>query len=222
MRVVGFYEEVGNPADDSQLYVSNSYFKELFPNKTYAMFVAEVDTTDIDKVVENVEKKLRKSRGLDEGEEDFYVQSYDELIKSFGMALNIIIGFVFLIAFISVVVSAVNTANTMITSVLERYKEIGILKAIGATNAEVFGIFLFESSFLGLLSGVIGVGIGWLLSSSAGAALDGMGWGFLAPHFEPVLFIGLISFAVVTGAISGAVPAYKASRINTVDALRYE
>jgi len=222
MKVVGFLEEVGNPADDSQIYTTNKYFEELFPNKTYAMLVAQVDTTDISRVVENIEKKLRKERGLDKGQEDFFVQSYDELIESFGMALNIIIGFVFLIAFISIVVSAVNTANTMITSVLERYKEIGILKAIGATNAEVFGIFLFESSFLGLISGVVGVGVGWLISDALGTLLEKFGWSFLAPHFTPSLFIGLILFAVITGAISGAIPAYKASRINTVDALRYE
>ncbi|MCK5607224.1 ABC transporter permease, partial [Candidatus Pacearchaeota archaeon] len=222
MKVVGFLEEIGSPPDDSQIYTTNEYFEELFPNKTYGILVANVDVTDIDKVVENVEKKLRKERGLDEGQEDFFVQSYDDLIESFGMAMNIIIGFVFLIAFISVLVSAVNTANTMITSVLERYKEIGILKAIGAKNSEVFGIFLFESSFLGLVSGLIGVLVGWGLSSIAGTMLAEMGWAFLSPAFPSVLFWGLILFAVVTGAISGAIPAYKASIINTVDALRYE
>jgi len=222
MKVVGFYEEVGNPSDDSQIYTNNDYFEELFPNKTYGMLVAQVDTSDISKVVENIEKKLRKSRGLDEGKEDFFVQSFDDMIESFGMALNIIIGFIFLIAFISVIVSAVNTANTMITSVLERYKEIGVLKAIGARNVEVFGIFLFESSFLGLVSGILGVGIGWLISDAAGKLLASLGWGFLSPAFPTSLFVGLIVFALVTGAISGAAPAYKASRINTVDALRYE
>jgi len=222
MKVVGFMEEIGNPSDDSQIYTTNEYFEELFPNNTYSMIVAKVDTTDISRVVENVEKKLRKSRDLDEGKEDFFVQSFDDMIESFSVALNIIIGFVFLIAFISVIVSAVNTASTMITSVLERYKEIGILKAIGATNSEVFGIFLFESSFLGFVSGVIGVSVGWVLSYFSGELLDSLGWGFLSPYFPYSLFIGLILFAVVTGAISGAAPAYKASKINTVDALRYE
>lgn len=226
MKVVGFYEEIGTPPDDSQIYTTSDYFEELFPNKTYGMIVAKVDATDISKVVENIEKKLRKFRGLEEGKEDFFVQSFDDMIESFGMALNIIIGFVFLIAFISVLVSAVNTANTMITSVLERYREIGILKAIGAKNSEIFGIFLFESSFLGFISGVIGVVVGWFISNTIGGLLDSWDWGFLSPSYSLFysndVFIYLILFAVITGAISGAVPAYKASRINTVDALRYE
>jgi len=222
MKVVGFFEEIGNPSDDSQIYTTNEYFEEMFPDKTYGTIVAKVDISDIDKVVLNVEKKLRKSRDVDEGKEDFFVQSFDDMVESFGMALNIIIGFVFLIAFISIIVSAVNTANTMITSVLERYKEIGILKAIGATNTEVFGIFLFESSFLGLVSGVIGVLVGWGLSYVSGEFLNSMGWGFLSPYFPMWLFVGLILFSIITGAVSGAIPAYNASKINTVDALRYE
>jgi len=177
---------------------------------------------NIDKVVENVEKNLRKERGLDEGKEDFFVQSFQDMIDSFGMALNMIIGFVVLIALISVVVSAVNTANTMITSVLERIKEIGIIKSIGGRNSEVFKIFLFESAFLGFVSGAIGVFLGWLISYIGGIILDNLGWGFLSPHFSIWLFAGCILFATLTGAISGVIPAVRASKINPVDALRYE
>ena len=222
MKVVGFFEPIGNPADDSQMYITLDYFEELFPNKTYAEIVAKVDVTNIDKVVENVEKKLRKSRGLEEGKEDFFVQSFNDLFESFSSVLNIIIGFVVLIALISVLVSAINTANTMITSVLERYKEIGVLKAIGARNSNIFGIFLFESSFLGLVAGILGVLLGWGFSSLAGSLLVNLGWGFLSPYFSKELFIGCILFATLTGAISGVIPAIKASKINIVNALRYE
>jgi putative ABC transport system permease protein len=165
---------------------------------------------------------LRKERDLDEGKEDFSVQSFADLLESFSVALNMVIGFIVLIAFISVVVSAVNTANTMITSVLERVKEIGIIKSIGARNSTVFGIFLFESGFLGLIAGVVGVLLGWGASALGGKILADLGWGFLAPAFPIELFVGLIAFATVTGAVSGVVPAMKASKINIVDALRYE
>ena len=83
-----------------------------------------------------------QNRNLEEGKEDFTVQSFDDLLEDFSNALDLIIGFVVLIAFISVIVSTINTANTMITSVLERYKEIGILKAVGAKNSEIFKIYL--------------------------------------------------------------------------------
>ena len=110
----------------------------------------------------------------------------------------------------------------MITSVLERYKEIGVLKAIGAKNSEIFGIFLFESSFLGFVAGALGVLFGWFLTSSIASVLEGLGWGFLSPYYSVELFAGCVLFAVVTGVISGVVPAIRASKINTVDALRYE
>ena len=223
LKIVGFMESVGNHQDDAQLYTTNDYFLELFPEKeSYAEIVARVDLENIDRVSDDVEKNLRKSRGLDKGKEDFFVQSFEDMIESFSGALNVIIGFVILIALISVLVSAVNTANTMITSVLERYKEIGILKAIGARNSEIFFIFLFESAFLGFVAGVLGVLFGWVVAVSLGAILTSLGWGFLQPYYNFWLFVGCVMFAVLTGAISGAIPALRASRINPVEALRYE
>ena len=223
IRIIGFLESIGNPQDDSQIYVTNDYFLELFPDEdSYAQIVARVDLDNIKKVIENVEKALRKHRGFDKGKEDFYVQSFEDMIESFSGALNIIVGFVILIALISVLVSAINTANTMITSVLERYKEIGILKAIGARNSEIFKIFLFESSFLGFVAGALGVLLGWIITLIASSILDSLGWGFLSPYYSFTIFLGCIVFATLTGAISGAIPAIRASRINPVDALRYE
>jgi len=224
MRIVGFYDPVGNLRDDSNIYVVNDVINDLYPNEenSYGWIAGRVDPDNVDWVVENVERSLRKSRNLEEGKEDFFVQSFSDLVESYAGAMNIIIGFVILIALISIVVSAVNTANTMITSVIERTKEIGVIKSIGGTNGEVFGIFLFESAFLGLISGLIGVLLGWSAAYLGGVILDDLGWGFLAPVFPSYLFVGLILFAVLTGAISGAIPAWRASKTNIVDALRYE
>lgn len=224
VKIIGFYEEVGNPQDDAQIYVTNEFMEELYPDEelNYNWIVAEVDVDNIDKVIENVEKSLRKERGLDEGKEDFYVQSYADMMETYTSILNMVIGFIIAIALISVLVSGVNTANTMITSVIERKKEIGIMKSIGSRNSNILGIFLFESSFLGFVAGVVGCIIGGLLSFAGGRILDNLGYGFLQPAFPPILFIGCILFATLTGAISGAAPAYRASRVNPVDALRYE
>ena len=224
LRVIGFFEPVGNPQDDSQVYVINDMVDKLYntTENSYAMIVAKVDSANIDKTVFNVEKGLRQKRNLDEGKEDFFVQSFADMIDSYSGALDVVIGFIILIALISVLVSAVNTANTMISSVLERFQEIGVLKAIGAKNSEIFKIFFFESGFLGFVAGVIGVLIGWGLSALGGNILMNLGWGFLQPHFSPILFVGCIVFATATGAISGVIPAWRASKINAVDALRYE
>ena len=228
LRIVGFYEKIGNPQDDSNIYITNDFADSVLrevgstAELNYGMIIARVDKENIEEIAERVEKSLRQERDLDKGKEDFTVQSYADLLESFTVVLDIIIGFIILIAFISVVVSAVNTANTMITSVLERFKEIGVLKSIGARNSEIFNIFLFESGFLGFVAGVIGVLVGWGASNFAAGVLDNAGYGFLSPHYSWFLFVGLILFATLTGAISGMMPAWRASKINAVDALRYE
>jgi putative ABC transport system permease protein len=224
VKVIGFYGAVGNPADDAQIYVTNDFLEELYPNETlpYNWIVAKVDVDNIERVTKDIERNLRKERGQDEGKEDFYIQSFDDMIESYSSALNIVIGFIILIALISVFVSAVNTTNTMITSVLERVKEIGVMKSIGAKNSEIFNIFLFESSFLGFVAGVLGVVLGWAASFAGGKILSSLGYGFLQPQFSLWLFVACVTFATLTGAISGALPAIKASKTNPVDALRYE
>jgi len=224
VKIVGFYESIGSAPDDAQAYVTNDFIQELYPNETlpYNWIVAKVDTSDIERVTKNIERSLRKERGLEEGKEDFYAQSFDDMIESYSVALNIVIGFIILIALISVFVSAVNTANTMITSVLERVKEIGVMKSIGAENSEIFNIFLFESSLLGFVAGVLGILLGWALSLLGGKILLTIGYGFLQPYFPVWLFLVCIVFATLTGAISGVLPAIKASKTNPVDALRYE
>ncbi len=223
-KVIGFLDEIGSPSDDAQVYITDSYIKQLYNNENlpYNWIIASVDVNNINKIIENVEKKLRKSRNLEKGKEDFFVQSYNDLMEGYSTALNIVVAFIILIALISVLVSSINTANTMITSVLERVKEIGIIKSIGGRNSEIFGIFLFESSFLGFVAGVLGVLFGWGISSLGGAILKQLGYGFLQPYFPLELFLGCILFAVLTGAISGVIPAINAMRVNPVDALRYE
>ena len=223
-KAVAFMEVIGNPQDDSNIYMTQEYFDEIYPAKAgnFGWIIARVDTEDIERVVKDVERELRKERDLEEGKEDFFVQTFEELLASFSGALNIIIGFVILIAFISVIVSAVNTANTMITSVIERTREIGVIKAVGARNSELIKIFLFESATLGLIAGIIGVVVGFGITSFASSILASLGWGFLVPFYSWELFVGCILFSTATGAISGVIPAIRASKVNTVDALRYE
>jgi putative ABC transport system permease protein len=223
-KVVGFLDEIGSPPDDSQIYISEKYAKEFYNNDDlpYSYILASADIDNMDRVVRDIERNLRKSRGLEEGKEDFFVQSFEDMMEGFSTALNVIIAFIILIALISILVSAINTANTMITSVLERVKEIGLIKSVGGKNSEIFKIFLFESSFLGFVAGVLGVLVGWGLSALGGSILNQLGYGFLSPYFPIELFAGCVLFAVLTGAVSGVIPAINATKINPVEALRYE
>lgn len=224
LQIVGFYDVVGNPQDDAQIYITNDYFKKLFPNQTagYNWVIAEVDTSKIDTVVSAVENSLRQSRDMKKGKEDFFVQSFEDLLATFTNVLKGVAGFIILIALISVLVSAINTSNTMITSVLERRKEIGVMKSVGARNSEVLKIFIFESGFLGFVAGILGVLLGYIISQSISTVINSTGWSFLAPAYPISLFLGCILFATLTGAISGLAPAINASKVSPVQALRYE
>jgi len=222
--IVGIWESIGNPGDDANIYILEDDIKGLFEDElSYGAIIGEVyDVNEIDSVVARVEKNLRKVRNLEEGKEDFFVQSFASAIEMFSSVINIVVGFIMLIVIISAFVASINTANTMITSVLERIKEIGIMKSVGATNATIRNIFLFESTFLGLAAGLIGVGVGWMIATAGGQLLTNLGWGFLTPRAPWWLFVICIVLAVGVGAISGLLPAAYAAKQKPVDALHYE
>ncbi|MBU0614496.1 MAG: ABC transporter permease [Nanoarchaeota archaeon] len=221
--IIGFYESIGNPSDDSNVYMVYDDIKELFGDLKYGVVIGQVDDVEqMDKITERVEKNLRKNRGLAEGKEDFEVQSFQEAFAMFTDILNIVIGFIFLIVIISAIVASVNTANTMVTSVLERIREIGVMKSIGATNQNIRALFLFESSLIGTVGGIIGVALGWCIAALGGVILDQLGWGFLAPRFSVWIFVICILLSALVGAFSGLAPALYAAKQKPVDALRYE
>ena len=112
--------------------------------------------------------------------------------------------------------------NTMYTAVVERTKEIGIMKSIGARNSAVFSLFFIESGLLGTVGGAVGALIGYL--SATGLAFVGkmiLGSELISAHISPQLIIGAVLFSFVVGSFFGTLPAIQASRLNPVDALRY-
>ena len=127
------------------------------------------------------------------------------------------------IALISLLVGGIGIMNTMYTSVLERTREIGVMKAIGAKNSDVLGMFLIESGLLGLVGGAIGVIIGMSISKLVEiGANSAFGPGTIVAVFPPYLIIGALAFSFIVGALSGVLPARRASKLKPVDALRSE
>ena len=134
------------------------------------------------------------------------------------------------IAAISLVVGGIGVMNTMYTSVLERTREIGVMKAIGAKDRHVLYLFLVESGFLGAIGGAIGVLLGVGLSSLAsrlmGGALGGGpgggGGASFSASVSPGLIVGALAFSFVLGAIAGVLPARRGAKLQPVEALRYE
>ncbi len=130
------------------------------------------------------------------------------------------------LAGISLIVGGVGVMNTMFTSVLERTKDIGVMKAVGAKNRHVLAIFLTESGLIGLLGGAIGTALGlgltaifcWLINALAGLP-SGVAFPFVA---SPTVIVTTLLGAFALGAVSGLWPALRGARMPVVDALRYE
>lgn len=224
-EVVGFFESIGSPADDQNVYLSYESMEELKPNikDTFSQAIIQsASGYEPSELADKITERLRKRKGQEEGEETFFVQTFEDVIATFGTIINIINGVLVLIALISVVVAAVNIMNTMYTAVLERTKEIGIMKAIGARNNDILKIFLFESGVLGLLGGAIGIFFGFIVAKIGEAVAADAGLGLLKPVFPWYLILGCLFFAFLVGALSGFTPAKQAAAQKPVDSLRYE
>lgn len=164
-----------------------------------------------------------------QGYEVYTPQSFVEGINSFFIVLQVVFGG---IGGISLLVAAIGIANTMTMAILERTREIGLMKAIGATNRNIMGVFLGEAAGIGLFGGVGGVMLGW----SAGQALNIIGMVYLAQQAQQLgylpstitVFIPLwlpvfaIGFATLIGVLSGLYPALRAATLVPVMALKYE
>lgn len=223
-EVAGIHGRIGNPADDSQLYLPIDIAREIFdePEK-FDVIIAQVsEGADTEAIAETVKRNLRKSRGLEEDEEDFTVQTPEQLLESFSSVLTIIQAVLIGLATISLLVGGVGIANTMYTSILERTREIGVMKSIGAKNSDIAYLFLIESGMIGLGAGIIGVAIGCLISKGIEAAIHASGYMMLNVYLSPSVLVGGLAFAFVFGVVSGLVPALQAAKLRPVDALRYE
>jgi len=223
VKVIGFYEEIGNPQDDVNVYLSYDGFKEILDIEEFEyLYVRAASDQDPSELAERIKEKFRKHRGLRKGEEDFTVQTFEDVMKTFTNVITILNGILVIIALISVVVAAVNIMNTMYTSILERTREIGIMKSIGARNRLILFIFVTESGLLGLLGGTIGIILGYGIAKLGGAIAAANGLLMLQPAFPWWLTVGCLTFAFLIGAGSGFLPAIQAAKQKPVDALRYE
>ncbi len=186
------------------------------------LIAVQVENQDrIEEVAKGIERRLRKDRDEKIGEEDFSVETPLQSIESINNILEIINLVVAGIAAISLLVGGIGIANTMFTSVLERRREIGVMKAVGAQNKDILTIFLIESGLLGLIGGIVGAVIGLILAFSVSKAASSFLGGIdLNVIISYPLLLASLAFSLTIGVLSGIIPAYQASKLNPVEALR--
>jgi len=207
--IKGIYEEFGDQGVDSGIIIPLDVAQELFETDSYSAVIIYPD--DIDEV-ENLANDIENSvEGVSASTTAEFAKQISGIVDQIGF-------FTIGIAGISAVVGGLGVMNTMIMSVMERRREIGVLKAIGATNGYIIKMILIESALISLIGGLLGLGIGYIGSKGLGFISQGQAEGIVTPR----LAIYSMLFALFLGVVGGLYPAKRASKLSPVEALKYE
>ncbi|MDP6043726.1 MAG: ABC transporter permease [Dehalococcoidales bacterium] len=231
--VVGTLESKGGAMfgvsfDDVVIVPITTYQTRLFPQQTatgkdaVASISVQITSTELtDEVTDEIETILRRHHRLTgDDKNDFAVVSPEQVMEIVGQITLILSGFLGLIAGISLLVGSIGIMNIMLVSVTERTREIGIRKAVGAKRRDILLQFLLEAMALTFVGGGIGVASGISLSFLL-SQLD-LGGFKLAAVVSPDIVVLSFSVSIFIGLASGMYPAWRASRLNPIDALHYE
>jgi putative ABC transport system permease protein len=217
-KVGGF--GIGGPNDDG-LYMPISKAETFFGTNQCDMIIVQLKSSD-NATITNVSKAITDHFGG-----QVSVISSTAVLSLLSTVFSTIQLFLGGIAAISLLVAGIGIMNIMIVSLIERTREIGILKALGMKSRTVLTIFLGESVIIGLIGAVVGIVLGWILAnvtaSVLGSGVFGGGGGFkITPLLTPEVLVGALAFGVGISVIFALYPAWRASKLKPVEALRYE
>jgi putative ABC transport system permease protein len=233
--IVGILEESGTGSfggNDRTIYMTLQAAREIatdIGNNEYSSIQVKVsDTNAIDQIIENVKQALYTSRMVTSDTADFTVTSPTSMLETIQSTMQTLTFFLTGIAAISLLVGAIGIANTMFMSVMERTRLIGILKSIGTRNSEIMKLFLAESGIIGLMGGLLGIFLGFIvvgIISNIGFNIMGMsriGANTSVAIVTPQLIVFALLFSTIIGIVSGLIPARKAANLQVVEAMRSE
>ncbi len=226
--VSGILKSLGNREDDNSIIFDLPDYRAVTDTTegTPIALVRVLDDYDIDLAVANIERALDETMVRRRGDDSpsYSVMTSEAMIEMVESILGIIQAGILAFASIAILVGAIGIMNTMFTSVRERTKEIGILKAVGAKRKHINKLFLIESGMIGLLGGLLGTLLGmgfaklgeWVIAQNPDMLFT------IEAYFSIDMILMTLLFSFLLGCISGYLPAQKAAKLNPVDALMYE
>jgi putative ABC transport system permease protein len=225
-QVIGVYEPRGGFGgdEDSVIYMPLGTAQKKVLGIDYLLVgIVEVrDPALAEATVEDIKLLMRHNHNIDNPDkDDFYVQSQAQAMDTFNTIFNGITILLIAIAAIALVVGGVGIMNIMYVVVTERTSEIGLKKALGATESDILGEFLMEAVLVTLIGGGVGIMLGsflgWVVSIVA--SLANLQWTFSVPLYAIALGVGV---SAVIGIGFGVLPARSAAKLDPVEAMRYE
>jgi putative ABC transport system permease protein len=228
-RVIGVLEEKGGSGftnEDNRIVVplttgQSRLLQRVTSNSVDMIIVQALDAESVPQASQEVSDILRTRHRTGIGADDFTIYNQQDFLDTAATITGVLTIFLGGIAAISLLVGGIGIMNIMLVSVIERTREIGLRKALGARKRDILVQFLAESSLLSLSGGILGIILGWLISVAVGA-IAAASDADINPvvSLDSVLLATLFSMAV--GLFFGLYPANRAASLEPVEALRYE
>jgi putative ABC transport system permease protein len=218
-RVIGVLEKQGKFLGlfsvDNQAILPLGAYKRIFSKRGWMRLSVKVPEDKIEEGLDEISGVMRQIRGLKPSQKNDFAINQTKAFESQYNKLKLAIGGTgYFITLLSLIVGGIGIMNIMFVTVKERTREIGVRKAIGATNGMILGQFLMEAVTICFFAGIVGLGFAYAVSLAINQ--------FFPSTLPLALSVFSIFISMFVGALSGFIPAYKASKLDPIDSLRYE
>ena len=217
-KVIGLLEKENNPDTDNTVFIPLEDLREITGKREQVSYIDArvVPSVDVEDAKDRVIRRLKRVRD----ESSFIVWTARDILNTFNQTFSIVQGVLLSIAAISLLVGTIGIANAVYSSVSERINQIGLMKAVGATQKDILSLFVMEASIIGLVGGIVGSILGILAAIGVEYASRNAGLDLFSVSVTPTyIFIGIAS-AVLSGALAGIAPAKRAAKLHPVTAMR--